>query len=158
MDLDILNSEMELLARKQAGRSLQELLDVYAQEYTQGRKESYIGEPKSEIPTEEEFIQSGKDAAQAFYNEVAEYFAAIEEVDIREEYEKATALGMTREVFLLLLRNQVWKDFRDDADLGNVGEEVDIQSFCGFDDNAFEIIRQVFERKMEEITGWFVKN
>ena len=89
---------------------------------------------------------------------MTEYFAAIEEVDIREEYEKATALGMTREVFLLLLRNQVWKDFRDDADLGNVGEEVDIQSFCGFDDNAFEIIRQVFERKMGEITGWFVKN
>lgn len=158
MEQTLLEREKELLERKQAGRSLQELLDTYAQEHTQCRKESYIGEPESEIPTEREFIESGKQAAQDFYNEVTEYFEAIETQEIRENYHEATAVGMTKECFLQMLKQQVWNNFEDDASTGVVGEEVDISFYSGFNDTDLEIVMQVFEKRMGEIISELVKN
>lgn len=157
MNLDILNSARELRARKPARRSLQELLDTYALESTQCRKELYIGEPIAETPTEMEFIESGKEAAQDFYNEVIEYFAAIDPDEVRELYDESASLGITKEVFILLLRLQIWNDFEENASNGNVGDELQISWYTG-NETAYEIIEQLFEKRMEEIARELMEN
>lgn len=157
MNLDILNSARELMARKSARHSLQELLDTYALEYAKDRKESYKGEPTLETPTDREFIKSGKEAAKEFYNEVIEHFAAIDPDEVRELYDESASLGITKEVFILLLRLQIWNDFERNVSNGNVGDELQISWYTG-NETAYEIIEQLFEKRMEEIARELMEN